>query len=446
VEEESLQYAGEVVVEEIYITSAANPDSIDISNLMIEINLYEDIFSPTLHGSILLADSINLITELPMLGTELITLKLRTPTLEDHPINTIEKTFQVYSITNKTLNNDRGQYYSLNFISKETYLDNAIAVSKTFEGNTVDIVRQIFKMIQTPRRIDSERKTGIVIMDTPHASEIKYTSCYWSPMKNLAFIGTRAKGNSVAEGDFIFYESNKGFYFTSLEALIAHQKSQGVFDEYVYELVADTIPRFNPQKTGNPLPSDCTRIEEMVVPKLLDILDGQDSGYYGNTIRGYDMFTKKMTEIVFDARKEMSNFYKTDDGNPIPGDVINDPGKNIQFESYNTALYNNYGLSSDEHSNKIVFRKSYLNSFNQFKFEITIPGRTDMEVGNIISILYPSPKAKLGDETELDDVFDPLLTGTYIVSAMHHVISQDRHYIKAEVIKNGLAKDLGKRK
>jgi len=442
-DEEVLQFAGEVDVEEVFITSSLNPSNVDLTNFMVEFNLYEDLFSPTMHGDIVISDSNNLITELPMIGTELITVKFRTPTLLDVPENIIEKTFQVYSITNRTLNNDRSQFYALNFMSVEAYSDNAVALSKTFDGNTADLVSKHFEMIQGKRRVDQNRKTGLVIHDTPHASQIRYTSCYWSPIKNIMFIGRRVKGAQIGMGDFIFFETNKAFYFTSLESLIADQRTVGVFDEYVYELQPDSIPRFNPDKYGNTFPSSMTRIEEMTVPKVIDVLDGQDSGYYGQVNRGYDMFTKKMSENIFDARQQLGNFVRTENGVPIPSDILLDPQTQTQFVSYNSGLYNTYGLDAETHDPKIMFRKSYLNSFNQFKFEITIPGRTDIEVGQLISILYPAAKTKLGDETEMDDVFDPLLTGQYIVSALHHTITTERHVIRAEVIKNGLTKSLG---
>ena len=150
-----------------------------------------------------------------------------------------------------------------------------------------------------------------------------------------------------------------------------------------------------------------------------------------------------MSENIFDARQQLGNFVRTENGVPIPSDILMDPQTQTQFVSYNSGLYNTYGLDAETHDPKIMFRKSYLNSFNQFKFEITIPGRTDIEVGQLISILYPAAKTKLGDETEMDDVFDPLLTGQYIVSALHHTITTERHVIRAEVIKNGLTKSLG---
>ena len=94
-----------------------------------------------------------------------------------------------------------------------------------------------FKTVQTPRKIGEGKITGIIVEDTPHVSNIKYTSNNWSPFKNLNFIGKRVKGAVLNGSDYLIYESNKSFYFSSVEGTIASQLATGaVFDEYVYEL------------------------------------------------------------------------------------------------------------------------------------------------------------------------------------------------------------------
>ena len=153
-----------------------------------------------------------------------------------------------------------------------------------------------------------------------------------------------------------------------------------------------TISRSNVKKFGNTFPDEVTRVESISLPKVLDLLDGQDSGYFGSVIRGYDMFTKKMSEDIFDNRTNMKDFAKTGEGNPIPGDVFHNPFTVQRFESYNSALYNDYGLTREDQALKTLGRTAYLNSFNQFKFQITVPGRTDIEAGNLISFTVPLSK------------------------------------------------------
>ena len=107
------------------------------------------------------------------------------------------------------------------------------------------------------------------------------------------------------------------------------------------------------------------------------------------------------------------------------------------FYSFNSGLHNDYGLTDEEDlpdgstanysADRILFRKSYLNSFENNKFEMVVPGRTDIQVGHVISLLHPSSEPPSDD---LTTVLDPLLSGLYIISAIHHKITYAQSLLK----------------
>ena len=187
--EEQLKAAGDVLTEEIFLT-LGNGEQIDIKNFAVEFNLYEDVFAPCMTGAVLISDSANLIATLPILGNELITVKYRTPTLPDDYTHTISKTFQLYSIENRTLNNDRETYYNLCFISREGFRDKFNALVRGYKGPTHEIASKIYQdYIECDRRIDiPDAPTSLLITDTPHQRNIRYVSNHWSPFRNFDFI------------------------------------------------------------------------------------------------------------------------------------------------------------------------------------------------------------------------------------------------------------------
>jgi hypothetical protein len=75
--DEVLSQAGEVICDELLLT-AQDGTEYDIKDMLIEFNLYEDIFSPFLHGSINLTDAVNAISMWPISGGEVLTVKFRT--------------------------------------------------------------------------------------------------------------------------------------------------------------------------------------------------------------------------------------------------------------------------------------------------------------------------------------------------------------------------------
>lgn len=454
--EEILNSPGDYNMEELSIT-AASGEVFDVSNFLLELHIYEDVFSPCMTGKLVIADAINLISSIPILGNEILTIKIRTPTLEDTAFNVIEKSFQIYSIDDRTLTSDRSQYYTISFISKEGYYDSVVPVTKTFRGKTDEIVTSIYETyIRTPRRFDKqETYSNLVINDAPHQSNLTYTSNFWSPFKNLNFISKRVRGASLQGADYLFFETNKSFYFSSLEALINDQLASGIFEDYVIELDGMTLPRRESgiKYYGNLFKDSMTKIETLKMTKTLNALEGQTSGYFSSTVLGYDLITKKMSETSFNYIDNNNAFIKTDVGTPIPADIMESSYANAEFVMFNTSVFNDYGKTANKelpeghpaqlYSDRHLFRKSYLNSFDQFKFEMVIPGRTDIEVGNLINILHPNPSVI--DSSDIDTIIDPVLSGMYLITAIHHKFDANRHVISAEVVKNGLRASLGEK-
>lgn len=454
--DEVLIKAGDYELESLVIHTISNNGVVDLSNFFVELHLYEDIFSPSLSGKIVIADALNLINTLPIIGDEAITLKIRTPTLPDDKQNIIEKSFNLYAIKDRISNNDGSQFYTLCFTSMEDYLDTAQPISKTFRGTTDDVAAKVFEdHIQTERVLGKSDFTPMLITDTPHKSKITYTSNYWTPFKNMRFISKRVRGGSLYGSDYLFFESNKNFYFSSAEAMIQGQLTAGLFEEYVLERDSQNIPR---RKTGfefygNVMPNEVTRIENMKYKKSIDMLDSQQTGLLSSSIYGYDLSTKKFVQRNLDYVKEVKHFFRTDVGNPFPAETPRSPRNKVAFIMYNSSVHNDYGITdnddlpsghpAEQYSDRYMFRHSYLNGLNQYTFEMVVPGRTDIEVGCAISVLYPSSSVTDDETKDIDTIFDPSLSGVFFVTAIHHKFDVDRHVMTLELIKNGLRYDLG---
>jgi len=433
---ETLIHAGEYKLESLNLTSQNSGASADITEFMLELNIYEDIFSFCMTGNLIVADAANLISNFPILGNEYITIKVRTPTLEDIPGNVIEKTFQIYAIYDRVLNDDRSQYYNISFMSIEGYENTTSVVTKAFSGPTDEIAQKIYEDY-----IEYDRP--LVILDTPHTSRIKYTSNHWSPFRNMNFISKTAKGSKLKGSDYLFFESNQSFYFASIEGLIQSQLN-GVFDEYVLERNGANMPRriTDVGYTGNRLPDSVTAIEDLKMLTTIDVLDGNNKGAFSASIDGYDFYTKKVINVSSDF--DFPDFVKTGSKSIIPSTLLKDPRAHKTFQSHNTGLFSDFGITEEKElpsgsaasniSTNKLNRKGYLNSFDNNKFEAVLPGRTDIQVGNVISLLYPSAEAPGED---LSTVLDPLLSGFYIISAIHHKFDSTRHSMITELIKNG---------
>ena len=61
---DSVNEAGDVITEEIFIT-AANGNNYDIRNFCIGVTLFEDVFSNVMMGNAVISDAANLIGKIP---------------------------------------------------------------------------------------------------------------------------------------------------------------------------------------------------------------------------------------------------------------------------------------------------------------------------------------------------------------------------------------------
>lgn len=438
---------GTVLVEEISIINQYD-ESTGLSEFYTELNIFEDMYSPCIFAELLITDNINLIANLPIVGNEMVIVKLRTPTFEDLPGTVIEKTFHVYSIKNKTLSGDRQSSYTLELISAEGYLNLQSTLANSFSGRTDEIAAQIFEEYLT-----YNNNSTLVINDVEHKSRLKYTSNFWSPFKNLSYISKRCQGKEGQASDFLFFESKNCFMLTSSEHLIKTQVQGGLFDEYVYELVPGTFKRKQGDNRyyGVPVIDEMTRVISVKTPKLIDSIENVQNGYYASSIRSFDFTTKKIVESRFDMSSSSTLFNKTDTNIPIPRKLSDNPFVHTKFLPVNTSLYNNYGTSNiknlpaghpaDFIVDKTHYRNSYLNSLLHTRFEITIHGRTDIAVGQCINFLYPAAGHKTTSDTAIDAV-DKYLSGVFLITAVRHLISNDKHTMQVEIVKNGYAESV----
>ena len=461
--DEVLSQAGEVICDELILT-AQDGTEYDIKDMLIEFNLYEDIFSPFLHGSINLTDAVNAISMWPIAGGEVLTVKFRTKTFADDPGNLIEKSFQIVGIENRMFNNDREQFYALSFCSIEAVNDQSNSISQSFgtkeseARTTAEIAEQIWNdWINFPRRIDDgDSQSSFIIGDTPHTSKIQFVSNFWTPMQIMHFISKRCQGATHTGSDYLFFESNKGFFLTSIQNLIASQL-EALWEEFVYvpePIMGEQMIRAGGETfVGASLHPSFNKISEITVPRTINILDGQDTGYYSASTRAYDMFTKEQAEVILDGRDSFDQFVHTDPGIPIPGGIQRNPFSYINIKYLNQYMYPGMhgGLEDGVHGEGAnpailandLFRQVYFNSFNDYKFTATMPGRTDIEVGKLIKLVYPAAGPKTED-SEPEDYIDQVLTGKYLITAIHHTISSiAKHTMKLEIVKNGLAMHQG---
>lgn len=466
-----LQKAGDVIYNEVLLIT--NNGIIDIRDYVVEINIYEDMFSPCLHGNVIIRDTQNLIEKVPLIGDEILTLDISTPQLAQAPFdptNKIQKSFAVYAIKNRFLSNeDKEQLYSMHFISVEGMVDNITYLCQKYEGTTDEIAGKVFQESfgNIPRYLNDKNtkatapRTELTIGDAPHTSKVSFLPPMWTPFQIMGYLAKRALGTNVTDAPtFLFYETTKGFYFCSINDLIRSQMSVGfIMSKLKYR------KKYADEQIGeNAIRLGYSHVENVEFLTNVDVLKGQDLGHFASSLCTLDVVKKEYVGTVYDHGFSFQNYphlgsYKSapdqvglvkDDtkkyNSIFPGNVLRSSDSKVFVETIHPGVLDSTDDSlMNLHPEKYVQqRNSLFSDISSMKMKITIPGRTDMEVGTIVDFDYPSVGSDRNQATPEESIRDQWISGYYMITAIHHQITKLRHNMICEIAKDSYLNELVK--
>lgn len=420
----NINFAGAVSIDSVIIKSLATKNTIDINNQVIGINIYEDLFSPFITGSISINDSVDLMNALPINGEEIVTLNIKTPGLDVG----ISADFYVYKCTDREYIGDRSVIYSLHIISKEAIVDINKKLSLALSG-TYDAIIQ--KMVKSETGLNSNK----TLLFEKSNDSIKFMCNYWSPIEAIDFICGKAN-TKLNVPSYIFYENRDGFNFTSLNYIYENQQ---VIQDFSYNNFSKDVTK---NSTSRNIELDYKRITSISIPKSFDYMEDTMLGKYGSKIFSYDVNTKQYSLKSYDylldfAKSKHLNKYPSISRNSIRRTNSHISTGTTHYEIHTGIGSRTTDISDNQH------RQSLLLQARSQTVNISVPGRFDYTVGRIVNLkLYKSEVITASDTVE--DSIDKFYSGNYVISAINHSIYRDRHECILELIKDSFEFELEK--
>lgn len=443
----SIQKAGSVNVRELKLISANNL-IVDLNEFLVELNLYEDIFSSHMYGDILISDSRNLIDTLPIIGEESLVLEFFTPSFEEQQ-QIIKKTFRVFKLSGRQIVRDNNtQLFVLHFASVELFYDMLLPLYRSFSGKITDIVQDLyFDYVATNRdaELSTDLKTVkpgtrvtplIIINDT--SNQVKFVSPGWTPFKCINWLASKSIPETGVGKNFLFFETNKSFYFGSLEYIFKNSiETKNIVGTYTYS------PNNKKESNGRDFLKEFYTVSDMEMVDTTDHIKNYTNGYLANRLITLDVYNKIYKRIDYDYVEDYKNNYHTSGkgSEAIPVFTTDSPrnfASSVSFYPVNPKLFNNFPGNVSEKMEEIYGnRKSSLLGMTNIKLNITVPGRSDVEVGNLIYFKFPS----LGPTSEEDknkEKVDKNYSGYYLITAIHHRVTISEHVMIMEIVKDSL--------
>jgi hypothetical protein len=432
-----LSYPGQVDFQYLKLVST-NGLVIDLDDYLIEFNLFEDIFSNFLHGQILINDSLNILSRLPIRGDEMLIVSFGTPQLNAY----FQKIFAVYSVTDqKTVADNNTQIYTLHFCSTEGVVDANLAIYKPFSGTISTVSKQIFddflsnpayvKFKENDIEVDENTSSNLFLTETQN--KIKFISPGWSPAKCLNWLASKAIPKEGKACDFLFWESTAGFFFASIEDLIKGTYSNNRLAGDYYYIPPGTFE-------SSDIIEKLFLAQGFEVISFVDNLKNFSEGFYANRIVSYDPLKKQVKTTDFDYTTEYNTFTQTEGPlsiAPFSSDILKNSAAYTKIYPASSKLFSGINDNFPQRMPNIFGnRNTKLLELNNFKINLTVHGRSDLFVGSMIRFNYPetSPHADTSEGGT-----DKIFSGNYLVTAIRHKINYRTHVMVLELVKNSTA-------
>lgn len=432
-----LESSGSVDIKELVLISS-DMKAIDVLDYLSEINLFEDIYKPTMHGSMLFIDSRNLFKEFNIVGEEYLYINFVTP---QSKVN-IEKLFRIYGVKDRQLLNDKAsQSYVLEFVSVESIQNTINPLFRTFSGKISDVVINIFNEFLKINRNPIKENNGYNFVDNaseffviPTLNDVKFVSPGWSPFKCINWCASKAIPESGDACNFLFFETNKAFMFINLETLfdINVKDPATSIGTYSYNVNA-----FKKNQDPN---IKIFNINDLIIKKNFNHLESYSNGYYGNRLLSLNIRNKQVTLTDYDTINRYENYVHTEGDKTTPFFKTNTARttlSDIKFNPIHPGLHNIEGNANERMPDIYGNRKANLLEMNQLKLEIFVPGRTDIEVGRMLKLNYPDVSPR-GTEDQSSENLDKKYSGNYLITAINHKINTQSHMMSMEIVKDGL--------
>lgn len=438
----------------VTLTSNRFPNSIDLKNLTVEINVFENIMTPYLTGSIIILDDNKLYDTIEFQGTERITVVF---SLAESSAQ-IEKHFVITRLASSRKVNDYSSILQFDLIEDIGYLNNLIKFSKMYDGKGEDIIRKIVKdhIYKPIAAIDAD--VGYPIFNPSYQGVFRLLVPFVTPFNAIKL--ALSKMTTDKGLPYYFYSTlvDDNLFLADLETILTRLPFNNrpfVFSQSQTnareQAAADIITQsYSIQKVEQPHVDDTMLLAE---------LGGIFSTYSNTNVSTGEVSTQ--SNMILDVIASLKRAGIIDPNDVTPIDQTFQPDRT----STNTDVITNYnsrhfdeisGFTSpyDDRVNNwtIESQNEYFLRVQKYAIEqlllrntqiITVPGfwfltkNPRTSVGNQIDITIFKNDPNVTSSTTSSEVVDTKRSGKYVMVAKRHTfnVTEYRHFCTIECVR-----------
>lgn len=399
----------------IVVPSDNGTQSLPIRGIMEQLDIYENIVSPVIMGSVVVIDTMG-ISKMLSTGSCLIYMSLS----KEGDNLKYEKYFRIYKQEKRQSQAARSEKYVFYFCSEELIASEQKRVSRTFNDTYSNVVKNILsdQLKVTPDRFSVDDTKGIKNIVIPALK----------PLDCMVWLAHRAVNKNNIP-DFLFFENKFGFNFVSLSSLFSLESIDLHF----------SVKQSDPNDTENAF-----GVKSSEVITQFNLLDSIKAGTFASSVYGFDLITrtffkKNINNSYYDKTAKLNKnslIPTTLNVNGVSASEANDSKRTVLVtdtyysdSKYATTNYPNQNLHNPEFA--LAHKTAVFSFLSNKKMKLLLPGNFNLTVGAIVNLKYPK-KGMIDNEKNLDSSF----SGKHMVFAVRHVITPQVHQTILEIAAN----------
>jgi hypothetical protein len=427
----NLRYATEYQLDYINLVTSMQGGVVPLFGSLVELNLFEDIYSPTITGKVVVSDALGIIGNFRLNGTEFIQIGLKKAAQSE---SAIVRNFRVFSITNRSTNsNNAYESYVIEFCSEEFIFAEQYRISKAYKNTAIsDIITDI---LVNYVKVGNKGTKNIYIQPTHGVYDFVLPNK--KIFETINWLTNYAQTSNNIGADLLFFETNRGYFFQSLQTLY----QQPSYQTYYY----------NPKNISTELRDQVVNIIDFEVLNFFDTLDAVNNGFFANKTITFDVMTRtKRTNNMFSyddyflKSKNLNTYPLTNQYQNRRGDTMYQvmDGTDLEMGALRLASGNSKQklnpsvIASKGGANNVandIFIETYLKNrvsqiglINYTRLKVTVPGDHKLTVGSVVNFVTYGVG---GTNEHGERTPDPFYSGKYLITAIRHKLDKDLRYI-----------------
>ena len=457
--ETGAQYAGDFEVTELRMTLSDGNAVLNMDKdfILVEINIFESLFSHSITGSIIVADTREIISKGAFMGQETLTLKIQTPSPDfrknvypdDETTKLIDFTdapLKIHKIPVRSSISSGTQLYELQFISDHAFVNATKRVSKSYVQNKSNIGEMVKDLLLNELKVPSK------LLQNPNGvSNIEETlgsrSLLVQNANPLAFI-TRLTKEAISKknnsSEYVFYANKNGIHFKTLQSLF-DREPRGLF--HSGDVGFDVRDTDFDNDSGK-IVQNFRRILNFELLQEHDLLLNTHGGMIGGKVVEHNLYRKKLETKTFDyfddkdynKRQRVNNerVYNKDAVGASSDEITNTNISVISNSKNKTEQDMWFELKKTPSQRKLTIlrrQSKFLELSKGISIKMETHGYTALTVGDMVFVNLQSIG---GDDS--DPAVNKLFSGEYLVKTLRHKFSYPTktHTMGMVVVKDGL--------